>query len=106
MKTILIRPVITEKANKLTERTDGNDRLKKGAQYTFLAALDANKIEIKNAIQERYGVEVDTLRTMVTYPKRRTRFTKAGVIEGRSARKKKVYVTLKKGDTIDFYEGI
>ena len=94
---ILIRPIITEKMTRLSEE---------GSHYAFEVEKDANKIEIRKAIEERYpGVTVASVRTMIVRGKRRRRFTRRGLIEGRQRSYKKAIVTLSDG-TIDFFEDV
>ncbi len=97
-KTILIRPLITEKMTDLME----------SGHYAFVVAKDANKIEIKKAVQERYPqVRIKEVRTMVVRGKRRRQMTKRGVQEGRRAGYKKAIVTLAPdSEAIDFYESV
>ncbi|RPE00264.1 50S ribosomal protein L23 [Aureibaculum marinum] len=95
--SILIKPIITEKANDLTELNN---------KYTFQVDSRANKIEIKNAIESAYGVSVSKVRTM-NYPvKRNTKFTKKGVVTGKIGAYKKAIIELVEGDNIDFYSNI
>lgn len=94
---ILIRPVVTEKVNRLTERL---------GRYGFLVARDANRIEIARAVEEYYGVTVLSVNTMNYQGKRRSRYTKSGFLRGRTNAYKKAIVTLKAGDTIDFFSNI
>lgn len=94
---VLIRPVLTEKANGLSE--------KKG-RYTFAVARKANKLEISKAVESFYGVSVAAVNTIVVPAKERNRFTKAGVISGRKPAYKKAIVTLVDGETIDIFENI
>jgi len=97
MTNILIAPVLTEKSTRLTEE---------GRHYAFRVASDANKIQIRKAIEERYPeVEVKEVRTMVVRGKRRRQMTKRGLIQGRKASYKKAIVTLVSGE-IDFYEAV
>ena len=94
---ILIRPIVTEKMTRLAEE---------GKNYAFEVDRDANKIEIRKAIEERYpGVTVKSIRTMNVRGKRRRRHTRQGVIEGRQRSFKKAIVTLSDG-TIDFFEDV
>ena len=99
MKQILIRPIITEKVTKLTEKY-------KDTQYAFLVHIDANKIEIRQAIEKLYQVEIESVRTVIMRPKRRSRYSKAGVIVGKTTRKKKAFISLRPGQTIDYYSSI
>ncbi|MFV1980205.1 MAG: 50S ribosomal protein L23 [Rhodothermia bacterium] len=94
---ILIRPIITEKMTRLAEE---------GKHYAFEVEQKTNKIDIRKAIEDRYpGVAVKSVRTMIVRGKRRRRFTKGGVIDGRQRSYKKAIVTLSDGE-IDFFEDI
>jgi large subunit ribosomal protein L23 len=93
-KQILIKSVVSEKAEILNENRD---------QYTFVVADSANKIEVRNAVEARYGVTVDRVNTLRMPGKSKNRSTKSGVIRGRVAGFKKAIVTLIEGDTIDLY---
>ena len=96
MMNILIEPVLTEKSARLME----------AGHYAFKVRKDANKIQIRAAIEERYpDVQVKEVRTMVVRGKRRRQFTKKGVVEGRVAGYKKAVVTLRSGE-IDLYEAV
>ena len=94
---ILVKPLITEKMSLLSES--------KG-QYGFRVALEAKKPEIKAELERMYNVEVDKIRTLVVAGKRKSRFTKSGVSNGKSSNYKKAIVSLKDGKSIDFYENI
>lgn len=94
---ILIRPVITEKANSDSELNN---------RFAFVVDRKANKIEIKNAIEDLYGVTVESVRTMVVPGKVKSRFTKKGVISGSSGAYKKAIVEVASGETIDLYSNI
>ncbi len=97
MNEILIAPVLTEKSTRLADA---------GAHYSFRVAKDANKLEIRKAIEDRYpDVVVKEVRTMVVRGKRRRQFTKRGLVQGRQAAWKKAVVTLTAGE-IDFYEAV
>ena len=100
--SILIKPIVTEKMTSLASEkfTD------KGFRYAFVVNKDANKIEIKNAVEKQYGVTVNSVKTMLNNGKIKSRNTKAGLVKGRVKRFKKAVVTLKKGETIDFFAGI
>lgn len=93
-KKILIKPVITEKAERLTDNQE---------QYTFIVDKTVNKIEVKNAIEDMYGVTVERVNTLVMPGKVKNRTTKSGIIRGRVPAHKKAIVTLAKGETIDLY---
>lgn len=94
---ILHRPVVTEKFTKLGETLN---------QYAFIVDRNANKLEIKKAVEEMYDVEIVDVNTMQYAGKNRSRFTKTGVIKGRTKAFKKAIVTLKEGEKIDFYSNI
>ena len=94
---ILIEPIITEKM------TDKSEKLN---QFGFIVNKNANKIEIKKAVEKLYNVTVESVNTMVYGGKRRDRYTKRGLIKGRTKSFKKAIVTLSDGETIDFYSNI
>jgi large subunit ribosomal protein L23 len=94
---IIIKPVITEK---MTEMGESMNR------YGFIVNRKANKLQIKQAIEELYGVDVLTVNTMTYRGKSKSRFTKTGVVTGKAASYKKAIVTLAEGETIDFYSNI
>ena len=95
--SILIKPIITEKANELTEKLN---------RYSFVVNLKANKIEIKEAVEATYGVSVEKVRTLVYPVKRSTKYTKKGVVESKISAYKKAVIELAEGDAIDFYANI
>ncbi|HPD33830.1 MAG TPA: 50S ribosomal protein L23 [Bacteroidota bacterium] len=92
---IIKKPLITEKAMKL-----GDSR-----QYAFEVNINSNKIEIKKAIEELYEVKVESIRTLREKGKIRSRFTKRGRVTGKTPRRKKAYVTLKEGYSIEIVSG-
>jgi large subunit ribosomal protein L23 len=94
---ILLRPIVTEK---LTDQGESLNR------FGFIVDRRANKIQIKQAVEEMYGVNVLAVNTMIYAGKNKSRFTRTGVISGKSNSLKKAVVTLAKGDTIDFYSNI
>lgn len=94
---IIIKPIVTEKMTQLGEKLN---------RYGFKVQKDANKIEIKAAIESFYNVTVLEVNTMIVAPKKKSRFTKSGVISGQTAAYKKAIVTLKEGEQIDFYSNI
>lgn len=94
---ILIKPVITEKMTSLGEKLN---------RYGFIVNRKANKIQIKSAVEDFYGVDVIAVNTMNYSGKEKSRFTKGGVISGRTNAFKKAIVTLAEGETIDFYSNI
>ncbi|MCB9064899.1 MAG: 50S ribosomal protein L23 [Chitinophagales bacterium] len=91
---VLVKPVITEKVN---------GQIEDSGRYTFVVDRKANKLEIKNAVEEFYGVKVEDVNTMVVPGKNKTRYTKAGYIQGMKPAYKKAVVTLAEGDTIDLF---
>jgi len=94
---ILLKPILTEK---LTSQEEPLNR------YGFLVERSANKVQIKKAVEEMYGVTVDSVNTMRYAGKNKSRFTRAGLIAGRGNHFKKAMVTLRKGEKIDFYSSI
>ncbi|MBX3255228.1 MAG: 50S ribosomal protein L23 [Chitinophagaceae bacterium] len=91
---ILVKPIISEKSNGLSE---------KRRTYAFRVGRKANKLEIKKAVEDFYGVSVINVNTVVVPSKSKSRFTKAGVISGRKPAYKKAYVTVAEGENIDLY---
>jgi large subunit ribosomal protein L23 len=94
---ILIKPIITEKMTAQAEKLN---------RYGFVVAKEANKLEIKAAIEKMYNVKVDSVNTQQYVGKVKTRNTTRGVAVGRVNRSKKAIVTLKQGEVIDFYASI
>jgi len=94
---IIIKPIITEKLTALAERR---------STYGFIVDADANKIQIKEAVEKMYNVTVEKVGTMNYHGKRKSRYTKAGTIKGRTNHFKKAYVILSGDDKIDFYSNI
>ena len=94
---ILIKPIVTEKM------TIQGDKLNR---YGFIVNREANKVEIRNAVEQMYGVTVKDVNTANYHGKRKSRFTKAGLLTGRANHYKKAYVTLAGEDKIDFYSNI
>ena len=94
---ILIKPVVTEKM------TDQNEKYNR---YGFIVDHTANKIQIKTAVEKMYGVSVETVNTMNYAGKSKSKFTKAGLITGKTNKYKKAIVTITDGDVIDFYSNI
>jgi large subunit ribosomal protein L23 len=94
---VLVKPVLTEKVNKLMD---------KYRSYTFIVDRKANKLEIKKAIEEFYGVTVTDVNTLVMPGKNKTRYTKAGFIKGQKAARKKAIVTVAEGEEINLYGDI
>lgn len=94
---IIVKPMITEKMTAIGEKLQ---------HYGFIVDKRANKLQIKAAIKDLYGVEVSTVNTMNYAGKRKSRFTKTGVIAGKTSAFKKAVVTLAEGETIDFFSNI
>jgi large subunit ribosomal protein L23 len=94
---IMIKPVVTEKATAISEKQN---------RYTFRVSPEANKAQIKNLVQSLYGVKVVDVNTMNYDGKKKSRYTKAGLISGKVAAFKKALVTVAEGETIDFYSNI
>jgi len=95
--TIILKPIITEKMTQMGEKLN---------RYGFLVDRKANKLEIKQAIKDLYGVDVASVNTMIFSGKNKSRYTKTGIISGRTSTYKKAIVTLAKGESIDFYSNI
>jgi len=93
---VLKKPIVTEKFTAQNEV----------GKYAFEVDKNANKVEIKKAVEKLYGVTVEKVSTMRTQGKLKVKNTKAGVVSGRKPMVKKAIVSLKAGDTIDFYSGI
>ncbi|MDR0713170.1 MAG: 50S ribosomal protein L23 [Bacteroidales bacterium] len=99
MKTlleVLLKPINTEKLN----------HQEKLNRYGFYVQRTANKLQIRKAVEEMYGVTVESVNTMRYAGKNKSRVTKAGVIAGKTNACKKATVTLRKGEKIDFYSNI
>ena len=94
---ILIKPILTEKANAQQESL---------RRYAFKVNRRANKLEIKNAVEQFYGVNVLEVNTLVVPGKNKTRSTKAGIISGVKSGYKKALVTVAEGESIDLYASI
>ena len=94
---ILVKPIVTEKLTIQGEKLN---------RYGFIVDRTANKIEIKKAVEQQYGVSVADVNTVNYHGKRKSRYTKAGLLTGRANHYKKAYVTLAGEDKIDFYSNI
>lgn len=95
--SIILKPIVTEKMTSMTE---------KSGRVAFRVAASANKVQIKNEVEKLYNVTVVAVNTINVHGKRKSRYTKAGLIEGRMPSYKKAIITLKEGDAIDFYSNI
>ena len=93
---VLKKPIVTEKFTAQNEV----------GKYAFEVAKNANKVEIKKAVEKLYGVTVEQVSTMRTQGKLKVKHTKGGVVSGRKPMIKKAIVSLKAGEVIDFYSGI
>ena len=93
----IIKPLVTEKMTNITEKQN---------KFGFIVRPEANKVEIKNEVEALYNVTVTDISTARYAGKNKSRYTKAGLIKGRTNAFKKAIVTLKEGDTIDFYANI
>ncbi|WP_430812443.1 MULTISPECIES: 50S ribosomal protein L23 [unclassified Carboxylicivirga] len=94
---VIIKPIVTEKMTELGEKLN---------RFAFVVDKGANKLQIKDAVEALYNVSVESVNTMVYAGKQKSRYTKSGVIVGRTNSFKKAVVTLAEGDTIDFYSNI
>jgi large subunit ribosomal protein L23 len=94
--SVLKKPLVTEKVSALNEK----------GKYGFIVDAEANKVEIKKAVEKQYGVNVEKVNTMNVMGKLKTRYTKAGVLSGRRPNYKKAIVTLAEGEVIDFYSNV
>jgi large subunit ribosomal protein L23 len=95
--SIIVKPIITEKITKDGEIFN---------RFGFVVDKKANKVQIKKAIEATYGVSVVSVNTMNVRPDRTTKYTKSGLISGKSNAYKKAVVQVQEGETIDFYNNI
>lgn len=93
----IIEPVVTEKANRLTET---------GNRYTFRVSPEANKFQIQDLVEKLYGVKVVDVNTSIVRGKNKRRYTKTAIVKGKTPSWKKAVVTLAEGATIDLYSNI
>ena len=94
---IILKPIVTEK---MTQQGETLNR------YGFKVQREANKLEIKKAVEALYDVTVIDVNTMIVAHKKKSRYTKSGAVTGKTESYKKAVVTLKEGDTIDFFSNI
>lgn len=94
--TPLKKPIINEKFSALNEK----------GIYGFIVEKNANKIEIKKAVEKAYGVNVEAVNTLIVRGKSKSRMTKSRVLTGKTSSYKKAIVTLSQGEVIDFYNEI
>jgi large subunit ribosomal protein L23 len=97
MTEILIRPLISEKMNTLSQKLN---------KVGFVVSRNANKIQIRTAVEKMYGVSVKSVATTTLPGKMKQRYTKKGVSKGMKSPTKKAYVTLAKREAIDFYANV
>jgi len=97
LSEVLVKPIVTEKTNKLTDQR---------RTYAFRVDRKANKLEIKKAIENFYGISVIEVNTAVIPSKAKSKFTKGGFISGRKPGFKKAYVTVAEGEIIDLYANV
>lgn len=108
---ILIRPIVTEKMTNITEKSSQARNKKDGsapvnAKYGFYVDPNANKIQIAKAVEDKFGVTVESVNTINYAGKVKSRYTKKGLQVGKQSAYKKAIVTLKDGDTIDIYANV
>ena len=94
---IIIKPIVTEKLTVQGEKLN---------RYGFIVDREANRLQIKTAVEQAYNVTVADVNTVSYHGKRKSRYTKAGMLKGRTNHYKKAYVTLVGEDKIDFYANI
>ena len=94
---IILKPIITEKATNDSEIRN---------RYTFVVNRGVNKIQIKNAVEEKYNVTVEKVRTQIYGPERSTKYTKKGIQKAKTKIVKKAIVQISEGDSIDFYNNL
>ena len=97
MANVIIKPIVTEKSTKSSEKL---------GRYAFRVEKHANKLEVKKSIEATYNVQVESVNTTTTVGKKKVRQTKQGMAVGMKPSYKKAYVTLKKGEVIDFYGSV
>lgn len=95
--SIIIKPIVTEKVTKQNEVLN---------QFGFVVDRKANKVQIKQAVEAAYGVTILSVNTMNVRPDRTTKYTKSGLISGKTNAYKKAIVQVQEGETIDFYNNI
>ena len=93
----IIKPLVTEKMSTIMDKQN---------KYGFIVRPDANKLQIKAEVEALYGVNVVAVNTTKYAGKNKSRYTKAGFLKGRTNAFKKAVVTIKEGETIDFYSNI
>ena len=94
----IVKPLVTEKMTAITEKQNN--------VFGFIVRPQANKLQIKAEVEARYNVNVISVRTMIYAGKNKSRYTRSGLIKGRTNASKKALVVLNEGETIDFYSNI
>ena len=105
-QSIIKRPLLTEKSSRLRETGGAAAAPAEGESYAqkvvFEVARDANKVEVRRAVEQLFKVTVTDVRTLVV----RGKLKRVGRFAGRRPSWKKAFVTLKPGDNIEFFEGV
>jgi large subunit ribosomal protein L23 len=105
-QSIIRRPLLTEKSSRLRETGGAAEARPEGESYAqkvvFEVARDANKVEVRRAVESLFKVSVTDVRTLVV----RGKLKRVGRFAGRRPSWKKAFVTLKPGDNIEFFEGV
>ena len=94
----IVKPLVTEKMTAITEKQNN--------VFGLIVGPQANKLQIKAEVEARYNVNVISVRTMIYAGKNKSRYTRSGLIKGRTNAYKKALVVLNEGETIDFYSNI
>ena len=94
--SVLVRPLVTEKFSSMNEN----------GKYGFVVTKSANKIQIKQEVEKKYGVNVESVNTMIQPGKSKARYTKSGILEGKTPSYKKAIVKVAEGEIIDFYSEV
>jgi large subunit ribosomal protein L23 len=102
---VILRPVISEKSMDLTQ-PKGTGAQAASAKYTFAVHDDANKLQIKEAVEQLFRVRVLTVNVLTAKPKEKRRSTRRGRTRGYTAAWRKAVVTLAAGEKIEFFEGV
>lgn len=93
----IVKPLVTEKVTDLTEKHN---------VFCFVVRPEANKLQIQNEVEALYNVKVVSVNTVNYAGKNKSRYTKAGLLRGKTNAFKKAYVTLMEGESIDFFSNI
>lgn len=94
--SVLIKPLVTEKFSSMNEH----------GKYGFIVSKSANKIQIKMEVERKYGVNVESVNTMIQPGKSKARYTKSGILEGKTPSYKKAIIKVAEGEIIDFYSEV